>query len=401
MANKFMVLYSDIPIVRPTLHGSLPRAVILGERQPITDAQPPKLTIETLTRKQSMDVRNDPTVRAMARVLPMKLIKPVAKGRKVTRTPSQNTWGIEATGAHNSTFTGAGIVIAVLDTGIDATHPAFVGVNLVQKDFTGEGNGDMNGHGTHCAGTIFGRDVGGGRIGVARGVTKALIGKVLGEKGGGSSDMIVDAIQWAIKKGAHVISMSLGIDFPGYVKELQDEGYPTEMAASIALEGYRSNVLLFESLADLIRIQSDGGLSQSVSMVAAAGNESQRNVRPDFEIAVSPPAVSEGFLSVGALGKSGKKWAVADFSNTGAVIAGPGVDILSARAGGGLIEYSGTSMATPYVAGIAALWAQKLQAEGQFNRQKLYAELVANASTNTLAVSKAYAYGAGMVQAPV
>ena len=60
-----------------------------------------------------------------------------------------------------SPFTGLGIVVAVLDTGIDATHPAFAGVTLVKKNFTTEAAGDLHGHGTHCAGTIFGRDVSG------------------------------------------------------------------------------------------------------------------------------------------------------------------------------------------------------------------------------------------------
>ena len=87
-----------------------------------------------------------------------------------------------------STWTGEGVTVAVLDTGIDSKHPAFAGVDIVEKDFTGTGNGDRQGHGTHCAGTIFGRDVDGKRIGVARGVKRALIGKVLGDEGGGDSE---------------------------------------------------------------------------------------------------------------------------------------------------------------------------------------------------------------------
>nr|WP_229419583.1 S8 family serine peptidase [Pseudoduganella dura] len=99
-------------------------------------------------------------------------------------------WGITAVGADRSRFSGAGVTVAVLDTGIDAAHPAFSGVQLVQQDFSGDGDGDAFGHGTHCAGTILGRDVGGTRIGVARGVTRALIGKVLGNDGSGSTDMV-------------------------------------------------------------------------------------------------------------------------------------------------------------------------------------------------------------------
>ena len=393
MSEKFMVLYSETPVSRSPVSRSRSARPRLVEREP-------KVSVEALSKKQVTDIRRDPNVKAVAGVLPMKLIKPVKKGSKVTTSAIKNTWGIEAMGAHTSPFTGSGIRVAVLDTGIDDKHPAFAGVNLIKKDFTGEGNGDVHGHGTHCAGIIFGHDFNGTRIGVARGITTALIGKVLGENGGGDSKMLIDAIQWAVAQGVNIISMSLGIDFPGYVKELQSSGYPTELAASKALEEYRNNVLLFAQLTKLLQLQSDTEITQPVMIIAAAGNESRRDESPDFEIGVSPPAVSEGILSVAALGKKSSKWTIADFSNTGAFISGPGVDILSARTGGGLIEYSGTSMATPNVAGIAALWAEQLTNQRQYNNAKLLAALLANASTKTLALSKAYAYGAGMVQAP-
>src|SRR5690606_41420985 len=118
---------------------------------------------------------------------------------------------------------GEGITVAVLDTGIEASHPAFDGVKVIEKDFTGSGDGDTNGHGTHCAGTIVGRDVDGTRFGVAQGVSTLLAGKVLGGAGGGT-DTIAEAIQWAVAEGANVISKSLGIDFPGFVRRLQDDG---------------------------------------------------------------------------------------------------------------------------------------------------------------------------------
>ncbi len=400
MSEKYMVLYTSSPIKKRSGFSKSPNPFIKSPNPKINEIQEPRVSIEAITKKQSIDLKRDPNVKSIARVLPMKLIKPMKKGKKVSLAQTKNAWGIEAVGAQSSSFSGTGIVIAVLDTGIDSSHPAFAGVNLVQKDFTGEGNGDLNGHGTHCAGTIFGRDVSEARIGVAKGVSKALIGKVLGEQGGGSSQMIIDAIQWAVKEGAQVISMSLGIDFPGFVKELQAEGYPPELAASIALEGYRNNVNFFNSYANFLRIQSDVGLIGPTILIAAAGNESRRNIRPDFEIGVSPPAVSEEFISVAALGKSGRNWKIADFSNTGAKISGPGVDILSARTGGGLVEYSGTSMAAPHVAGVAALWAEKLQGEGQFNQLKWMSDLFSNASNKTLPVTKALAYGAGMVQSP-
>ncbi|UFH57455.1 S8 family serine peptidase [Spirosoma sp. KNUC1025] len=328
----------------------------------------------------------------------MKLVEPFDVQDVLQPAAPSIAWGVQAVGADTSPFTGNGVVVAVLDTGIDATHPAFAGVTLVQQDFTGEGNGDQHGHGTHCAGTIFGRDVNNTRIGVAKGVQKALIGKVLGNNGG-SSGSIVNAIQWATQNGANVISMSLGIDFPGLVKRLQDSGLPPELATSRALEGYRANVQLFEKMAQFIRASSP--FFQTTLLIAAAGNESRRDQNPDFEIAVSPPAVSDGFISVAALGQSGTNFSVASFSNTGAVVAGPGVGIQSARRGGGLVSMSGTSMATPHVAGVAALWAEKLRGIGALTPNGLSARLIASGVTSGLVAGfDPFDVGTGMVRAP-
>lgn len=337
---------------------------------------------------------------AVAPAMPMKLIEPRDGGAATVPTAAGNAWGIEAVGAHTSPFSGKGVVVAVLDTGIDANHPAFpsTGLTLIQQDFTGEGLIDQHGHGTHCAGTVFGRDVQNTRIGVARGVGKALIGKVIGQRGG-SSDRIAQAILWAVTSGANVISMSLGIDFPGYVAALQAAGMPAEMATTRGLEGYRQNVQLFERLAALVRAQAAFG--QPAMLVAAAGNESRRDLRPDFEVAVSPPAVSEGFVSVGALQKSAAGLSVARFSNTFANVSGPGVDVLSAWPGTGLRSLSGTSMATPHVAGVAVLWAEKILSSRPLNSTKWTARLIGSAATGGFQAGFDPAdVGAGLVQAP-
>jgi subtilisin family serine protease len=356
------------------------------------------VTVDDLDRRDVAILSRTRGVLSVAPVIPMKLIAPVGPADDVGVAAAAMTWGVTAVGADTSVFSGDGIVVSILDTGIDAAHPAFAGVDLVQHDFTGEGNGDQHGHGTHCAGTVFGRDVNDTRIGVATGVKKALIGKVLGARGG-SSDQIVRAIQWAVDGGATVISMSLGMDFPGLVADLIDRGYPADIATSLALEGYRANVMLFERLASLVRAQ--GAFAQPALLVAAAGNESRRGDNPDFEVAVAPPAVAEGMVSVAALAAGAQGFSVAPFSNVGALVSGPGVSVTSARRGGGLTAMSGTSMATPHVAGVAALWAQKLKAANQLTTVNLMTRLVASGTTAGMAAGfDPVDVGAGMVRAP-
>ena len=328
----------------------------------------------------------------------MKLIEPVATASAPDPFAQGSTWGIKAVCADTSPFDGDSVVVAVLDTGIDPSHPAFAGVNLIRKNFTDESDDDIHGHGTHCAGTIFGRAVGGTRIGIAPGVKTALIGKVLG-KGGGGSDVLLQAIEWALQNGAHVISMSLGMDFPSQVATLVRQGFPAELATSRALDSYRQNVLLFERLAALIQARSV--FSQSCLIVAAAGNESRRNENPDFEIAVSPPAAADGIVSVAALGEDPGGLVIAPFSNVGARVAGPGVGIMSAQRGGNLVPMSGTSMATPHVAGVAALWAQKLRAARQFTTRLFGDRLVGSGTMTGLKPGFQPAdVGAGIVLAP-
>jgi subtilisin family serine protease len=374
------------------------RDIFLGPTPMSRDVAAPDIKVEVanMDKRDVVAATRSSDVVATAPVIPMKLIEPL----DVNAQPAADdiAWGIKAVRADTSPFSGDGIVVAVLDTGIDASHPAFAGVNLVQRDFTGEGDGDNHGHGTHCAGTIFGRTVGNKRIGVAPGVKKALIGKVLG-RNGGSSDKIVSAMQWAVENGAHVISMSLGIDFPGLVAALQQRGMPPELATSRALEGYRANVQLFERLASLIRAM--GAFGQSTLVIAAAGNESRRDQNQDFEIAVSPPAVAEGIISVAALGQGTGGLTVAPFSNTGANVAGPGVSIMSAKPGGGFQSMSGTSMATPHVAGVAALWAQRILTTGPLAGSQFNGRLIGSAAFEGLKAGfDPSDVGAGLVRAP-
>jgi subtilisin family serine protease len=390
MSQKYVILRS--------VETAPPRTGVRGAVTTASPSSPIAVEMETMAPSRVSEVARRLDVRAVAPVIPMKLVTPVPLDTAADPLDSGSTWGVKAVRAHTSPFSGEGVVVAVLDTGIDPTHPAFAGVTLERKNFTRGSADDDHGHGTHCAGTIFGRDVNGTRIGVAPGVKTALIGKVLGP-GGGGSDSVLEAIEWSLQNGAHIISMSLGIDFPGFVAELQQDGVPPELATSFALEGYRANVLLFERLARLIEARS--AFMQASVLIAAAGNESQRDVHPDFEIGVSPPAVSDGIISVAALQPGSQGFTVASFSNVGARVSGPGVGVLSARTGGGLRSMNGTSMATPHVAGVAALWAQKLQIAGQFGSPLFTDRLVGSAITDLLAAGfDPPDIGAGIVQAP-
>ncbi len=358
-----------------------------------------RIEMDELSPREAGRLSTSGEIVSAAPNMPLQLIAPTPDA--AAPLAGVSTWGVVSIGAQTSPFTGSGIKVAVLDTGIARNHDAFQGgVAIVEKDFTGEGNGDTNGHGTHCAGTIFGSDVGGQRIGVARGVQQALIGKVLGNLGGGTNEL-VQAILWAQSMGAHVVSMSLGIDFPGYVEKLTNAGFPVALATSRGLHAYRLNVLLFQSIATSLAAMA--AFSQPCLIVAAAGNESKRDTSLDFEIHVSPPAVSDGVISVAALGEGSLGLKPAPFSNTGALISGPGVKVFSARHDqtNGLISLSGTSMAAPHVAGAAALWADKLRQANALTQTNLMARLLGNATMTGLAQPVDPAdVGAGNVQAP-
>lgn len=312
-----------------------------------------KIEIENIPANALVDLRSDPQVRSATPVIGTQLIKPLG----IKPAASGDAWGIAAVGADQSTYTGDGVTVAVLDTGIDIHHPAFLGMDLDVVDFTHTGKQDGNGHGTHCAGTIFGRDVGGHRIGIARGVKKALIGKVLDDTGGGSSEMIFQALQWALKERANIISMSLGFDFPGTVKRKIDAGWPADLATSQALEAYRGNLRMFDALMAMFKAQS--AFNGSPVVIAAAGNESRREVNTQYKIAASVPAAADGVISVAAAQQLDSEFGIANFSNSFAHVTAPGVEILSAWPGGLLQSLDGTSMACPHVAGVAALWWER------------------------------------------
>lgn len=294
----------------------------------------------------------------VAEVMPLSLVAPTR-----TVAPSEiekdMTWGLEAIGCRGSDLDGSGSVVAVLDTGIDPDHAAFGHLEVETRSFVGNDATDNHGHGTHCAATIFGGDVDGVRIGVAPGVGRALVGKVLDDKGRGSTKSVISGLRWAAESGAHVVSCSIGFEFDAYFEKLKAGGLPERFAFAKALQEYERNVLIFDALARAARLGTDG---TSPFHVFASGNASDRTAGENHVAgSCSPGRCFE--MSIGALGKEGDGYRVAGFSNGPPDLVAPGVGILSAVPGGGLGLMDGTSNACPHVAGVAALWVQHLLRE--------------------------------------
>lgn len=376
-------------------------------------ASPPRLTLETtsLSDQQREEVLRDPRQEA-APPIPMALVAPVDTGDAdaaaalEAAAAARASWGIGAVRADYAISPARpperDIPVAILDTGIDRDHPAFRGIktwharNFIKPEPAGAVNTDVTdvkGHGTHCASTIFGQDVDGVRIGVAPGVTTAIVAKVLDDQGRGSNEAVSNALQWAAGRGARIFSMSIGFDFPAIVDRLKAASWPERAAVSKALQAYRDNVRYFDKLVDFLSF--DGRL-----LIAAAGNDSKRGVAggPDQLIDVSMPAATENVISVGALGRTDGGFSVAPFSNVNPILSAPGVDIVGAKVGGGLIAKSGTSMACPHVAGLAALWwDSQLVQSGQTSADEVKASLRALAVNTKLRVAD---QGRGLAIAP-
>jgi subtilisin family serine protease len=247
---------------------------------------------------------------------------------RVRATLEHSVPQIGAPAAWQAGHTGAGTKVAVLDTGIDATHPDLAGAVVDARDFTGGADpDDRHGHGTHVASIITGEH---GRY---RGVapdTRILNARVIGDDGLGYESSIIEGMQWAVGQGADVVNMSLSGD-------PSDGTDPLSQAVN--------------------RLTAETG----ALFVVAAGNQGY----------VGLPGTADAALTVGSVDRTG---ALADSSGRGprfgdgAIkpdITAPGVDITAARAahsprgepGQSHLAMSGTSMAAPHVAGAAAILA--------------------------------------------
>jgi len=265
-------------------------------------------------------------------------------GARSLKNSGTATWGIQAINVRNSAYTGKGVKMAVLDTGFDFTHPDFAGRVIHRKSFVSRQAKDREGHGTFCVGIAGGGRKGkaGPRYGVASGA-QLYVGKILDDAGEGSDATALAGIEWALENGCQVISMSFG------AAVLPGDGF-SEIFEDVAQTAMENNCLL----------------------IAATGNESDRE--EGIVALINHPANCPSVMAVAALTESLK---VANYSCAGTRkiktaaarsnvrvagevnIAAPGDNILSASMGGGHDEESGTSMATPFVAGVAALlWEQ-------------------------------------------
>ncbi|MCX4451333.1 S8 family serine peptidase [Streptomyces sp. NBC_01789] len=288
---------------------------------------------------------------------------------KVEASLATETAQIKATDAWQQGLDGTGVKVAVLDTGADLDHPDLVGqVDATASFVPGQSVDDGNGHGTHTASTIAGTGAasGGKEKGAAPGA-RLLVGKVLGNEGTGEESYSIAGMEWAKAQGADIVSMSLG------TPDGSDGTDPTSQAVN--------------------ELSADGG----PLFVIAAGNAYDPG-------SIGSPGAAASALTVAAVDKNDER---AEFSSQGPLIrthslkpdvSAPGVDVSAAASqsvpgwtGGLYRTMSGTSMATPLVAGSAAILKER---HPDWSGERIKNALM---STSDKTAETPYAVGTGRV----
>ena len=286
---------------------------------------------------------------------------------------------------NNLNFIGAGVTVALLDTGVDTAHPALVGVVTVQQDLTGEGTGDGNGHGTHTAGIIASQNL--TFRGIAPGASIVDI-KIMDSTGNTTPAIAVAGIQAAVTAGAQIASNSWGFSHANGA--WQDPPGPDQPDDSCVLCTAVNNAV-----------------AAGVTFVVAAGNEDNDSCST-YDTHIRCPGLARSAITVAASDDSDN---MASFSSIGPTpqgrqkpdVTAPGVQIASCRASGtsmgspidaNFTNADGTSMACPHVAGVAALMQDRR------NNGLTPAQIAATLMTTTVNIgATANEMGAGRVNA--
>ncbi|MCF8523769.1 MAG: S8 family serine peptidase [Aquiluna sp.] len=238
-----------------------------------------------------------------------------------------DNWWIQSYGFDQTQLDGAGVTIAVIDTGIDSSHPDLLGTVIDGVDFSTvgvpngtSGVGSSSFHGTMVASLIAGQgSTGSGVIGVAPKAKLLAISIGLGVPGSNTDDQIGQAVRWAVDHDADIINLSLTRNSQTWPRSWDD-------AFSYAFEN-------------------------DVLVVAAAGNRTDQSSRP------SAPATIPGVVSVGGVTKN-QEPAEASTAGLGVAISAPAEDLLGAYPGEGYRLWDGSSAAAPLVSGLLALMKQ-------------------------------------------
>ena len=363
MKKKYLITYADRTIERPNVMSILgvPEARMkkseefnlansIEDDESIVHFDKMGVSLAGLSDQEKDDLSNKSEILSIEEDLEMHILgfASEAKTMETVSTASANLWNIElvkAPEAWANGITGAGVKLAIVDTGI-AAHPDLViagGVSCVPNVSS---YNDGNGHGTHCAGTAAGRNGLNKVYGVAKDCSLYAV-KVLADSGSGATSSVISGLEWCAQNKMQVASLSLGsssnpsVAYAAAIKNCQDNG---------------------------------------VTVVCASGNEYQSN----FPWVASPAnSFTSGDVNASpvAVGAVDRNSLIAYFSSRGTntdnwnpvTVVAPGVDVYSTWLDNGYNTLNGTSMACPHVAGLAALIIQKLGAvtPSQVNRKYL------------------------------